>query len=58
MPILVEWSLDLELNNCEFCESMSDSGPYLPEEVDGDIPAHINCGCTLVPYFTDDVDEE
>lgn len=54
MPILVEWTTDLELNNCRYCEDMADSGPYLPEEIENEIPAHSNCGCTLVPYFSED----
>ncbi len=47
----VDWVLDLELNNCPYCEDMADGGPYDPSEVDGLIPAHANCGCTLVPVL-------
>lgn len=50
----VDWSLDLELNNCPYCEEMADGGPYDPAEVDGLIPAHANCGCTLVPIFDEE----
>ena len=47
----VEWVLDLELNNCSYCQDMADDSPYDPSDVDGLIPAHSNCGCTLVPIF-------
>ena len=49
----VDWVLDLELNNCSYCEDMANSGPYNPEDVDGEIPAHANCGCTLIPLLPD-----
>lgn len=49
----VEWSLDLELNNCPYCEDMAAGSPYDPEEVQDEIPAHANCGCTLIPIFND-----
>jgi len=45
----VDWVLDLELNNCPDCEDYADNSPYDPDEVDGLIPLHANCGCTLVP---------
>lgn len=47
----VDWVLDLELNNCSYCEDMADNGPYNPTDVDGLIPAHANCGCTLIPIL-------
>lgn len=49
----VEWVLDLELNNCPDCQDMADGGPYAPEDVDGLIPLHVNCGCSLVPILGD-----
>lgn len=47
--MLVEWVLDLELNNCEYCIEQADNSPYNPEDIDGLIPAHGRCGCTAVP---------
>lgn len=47
--MLVDWVLDLELNNCPDCEDYADGGPYTADQVDGLIPLHANCGCTLVP---------
>lgn len=47
----VDWVLDLELNNCPYCQDMADGGPYNPLDVDGLIPAHANCGCTLIPIL-------
>ena len=47
----VEWVLDLELNNCDYCTDMANDGPYDPADVEGEIPAHANCGCTLIPIF-------
>lgn len=47
--LLVDWVLDLELNNCPYCEEQADNSPYEPQDVEGLIPAHANCGCILVP---------
>lgn len=54
--LLVDWTLDLELNNCEYCMYMADNSPYNPSEVEGEIPVHGRCGCTLVPV-EDSTDE-
>jgi len=54
----VEWVLDLELNNCPYCEDMADGGPYDLEEVSDEVPAHSNCGCTLIPILGDGDDDE
>lgn len=50
--MLVQWSIDLELNNCPDCEER-DGEIYEPGEVDGDIPMHARCGCTLIPVEGD-----
>lgn len=46
--LLVEWSVDLELNNCEYCLS-KDGEIFEASEVEGEIPVHARCGCTLIP---------
>lgn len=53
----VEWVLDLELNNCPYCEDMANGGPYDLEEVSDEVPAHSNCGCTLIPILGEDEDD-
>lgn len=55
--MLVEWTLDLELNNCSYCEDMAAGGPYKPEDVESEIPVHVNCGCSLVPVEDPDNEE-
>lgn len=51
--MMVDWVLDLELNNCPYCEDMANGGPYEPDEVLDQIPLHANCGCALVPILGD-----
>lgn len=49
----VNWVLDLNLHNCDYCIEMADNSPYDPADVEGEIPVHVRCGCALIPDLSD-----
>src|SRR5262252_8364760 len=49
---LVNWVTAEDDKVCPECEDWSDGSPYSLDDVEGRIPLHINCRCSVVPYFT------